>query len=135
MKYWLMKTEPAAYSFEQLLLDGKTIWDGVRNYQARNNLKAMAVGDQVLIYHSVSDKAIVGLAQVNKSHFPEPGAENTAWVSVEIVPLYPLKKPLSLEQIKSNPKLQETGLIKQQRLSVMPLTPIEFKEILKMAEK
>ena len=134
MKYWLVKTEPSAYSWEQLLKDGKTIWDGIRNYQARNNLKLMQVGDKVMIYHSVTDKKVVGLAEVSRSYFPEPGMENTAWVSVEIIPLHILKQAVSLNEIKINPKLKNISLIKQQRLSVMPIQEYEFMEVMGMSD-
>lgn len=134
MNHWLMKTEPTAYSWDQLLRDRKTIWDGVRNYQARNNMKAMLEGDAVLIYHSIIGKEVVGLAHVSRTHFPEPNCDNPQWVSVEITANQSLLKTVTLEEIKQNPKLQEMGLIKQSRLSVMPVTHDEFEEILRMSE-
>jgi len=126
MADWLMKTEPEAYSFEQLQKDGKTVWDGVRNFQARNNLKLMKVDDRVFIYHSMSDKAVVGIAKVSKAHYPDPtDNEKGQWVVVDIKPVKKLKSPITLEMIKEDAKLSKMPLVKQSRLSVMPITKAE----------
>ena len=129
MQYWLVKTEPSTYSFEDLLRDKKTTWDGVRNYLARNNLKCMKVGDQVLIYHSVVQKEVVGVGEVSKEFFQDPTTEDSRWVAVEIVPKSPLKKGVSLETIKQDPQLQHIHLVRQGRLSVMPLGKEEYEKI------
>lgn len=126
MNYHLVKTEPEAYSFETLLKEGKTVWDGVRNYQARNNLKAMKKGDKVLVYHSVTDKEIVGIAEVSKEYYPDPTDKTGAWVVVELVPVKKFKKPFTLEEIKKEKKLSDLPLIKQSRLSVMPIPKNNF---------
>ena len=130
MNYWLVKQEPEAYSFDDLIKDGKTDWTGVRNYQARNNLRAMKTGDQVLFYHSVTEKSVVGLAEVSRAEFPDPLDEK--WIAVEIKPVEKLAKPVSLEQIKGEKTLENVALIKHSRLSVMPLAKKEFETILKL---
>ncbi len=130
MNYWLVKQEPEAYSFDDLIKDGKTDWTGVRNFQARNNLQAMQTGDKVLFYHSVSEKSVVGLAEVSREKFPDP--LDGKWFAVEIKPVKKLAKPISLEQIKAVRSLENIALIKQSRLSVMPLTKKEFETILKI---
>lgn len=134
MKYWLVKQEPEKYSFDDLVKDKKTIWDGVRNYQARNNLREMKKGDAVLFYHSVSEKSVVGVAEVSKEAFQDPSDDTGKWSVVELKAVEKLKNPVSLEQIKSDKKLQEIALIKQSRLSVMPLKKSEFDAILKMSK-
>lgn len=131
MKYWLVKQEPEKYSFDDLLRDGKTIWDGVRNYQARNNLRDMKTGDNVLFYHSVSEKSVVGIAEVSMENFPDPSDEN--WLVVEIKPAEKFANPVTLEQIKAEKTLENIALIKQSRLSVMPLTKKEFEKIIKLS--
>lgn len=131
MNYWLVKQEPEAYSFDDLIKEGKTDWTGVRNYQARNNLRAMKKGDQVLFYHSVSEKSVVGLAEVSKEAFPDPTDEK--WTAVEIKPVEKFARPVTLEQIKAEKSLHNIALIKQSRLSVMPLTKNEFETILKLS--
>lgn len=131
---WLMKTEPSTFSFEQLVKDGKTFWDGVRNHQAQKFMKQMAVGDRVLIYHSVTGKAVVGLAEVTQTASPDPTAgagEN--WIGVTVKPVRTLKTPVTLAEIKQHPALQEIGLVRQGRLSVMPLLPKEFEILMEMA--
>lgn len=131
--HWLVKTEPEAYGYSDLERDGKTAWDGVRNHQAKNNLQAMAVGDQVLIYHSVSDKAVVGEARVSKTAYPDPTAKTgEPWVVVELVPVKRFKKPVPLSEIKTRKGLEEIALVKQARLSVMPLTQAEYDTLVKM---
>ena len=131
MNYWLVKQEPESYSFDDLLRDGKTDWTGVRNFQARNNLRAMRAGDRVLFYHSGKEKAIVGAAQISREEFADPTDEK--WIAVEIEPLEKFARPVSLEQIKAEKKLENTALIKQSRLSVVPLTNEEFAEISRLA--
>jgi len=132
MNYWMVKQEPDAYSWDDFVRDGATDWTGVRNFQARNNLKAMNKGDEVLFYHSVTGKEVVGIATVSKSEFPDPLDEK--WVAVELKPVKPLKKPVSLAQIKSNLALANIGLLRQSQLSVMPLTKDEFDEIVSMSK-
>ncbi len=130
MQFWLVKQEPSKYSWEEFLKDKGTYWDGVRNYQARNNLQAMKKGDQVFFYHSVVGKQIMGIAKVARESYPDPTTDDLAWVVVDLKPIKSLKVPVTLEQIKSHPKLKEISLIKQSRLSVMPLTQSEYKIIL-----
>ncbi|MFN3555292.1 MAG: EVE domain-containing protein [Bacteroidales bacterium] len=133
MNYWLVKSEPDAYSWDRFVKEGKAIWDGVRNYQARNNLKAMKKGDLVLFYHSVSDKEVVGYAEVVKEHYPDPTTDDHRWVVVEMVPREALAKPVALAMIKSDERLENIALVKQARLSVMPLKQEEFDTILQLA--
>lgn len=128
----MVKQEPESYSFDDFLKDGKTDWTGVRNYQARNNLREMKTGDKVLFYHSVSEKSVVGLAEVSREEFPDPTDEK--WIAVEIKPLEKFTKVVSLEQIKAEKYLENIALIKQSRLSVLPLTKKEFETILKMTK-
>lgn len=132
MKYWLVKQEPEAYSFDDLIKDGKTDWTGVRNFQARNNLRDMKKGDKVLFYHSVSEKAVVGLAEVSKEKYPDPTDEK--WIAVEVKPVDKFKKPVTLAEIKAEKSLENIALVRQARLSVIPLTAGEFETILKMAK-
>lgn len=128
----MVKQEPESYSFDDLIKEGKTAWTGVRNYQARNNLAAMKAGDKVLFYHSVSEKAVVGLAEVSKENFPDPTDEK--WAAVEIKPLEKFAETVSLEKIKAEKSLENIALIRQSRLSVIPLTKDEFELILKLAK-
>lgn len=130
--YWLVKQEPEAYSFDDLVTDGKTDWTGVRNFQARNNLQAMKCGDKVLFYHSVSEKAVVGSAEVSRENFPDPTDEK--WIAVEIKPLEKFVKSVTLAEIKASKMLENIALIKQSRLSVMPLQNYEFDEILRLSQ-
>ena len=132
-QYWLVKQEPTAYSWDQFVTDGKTDWTGVRNFQARNNLRAMKSGDQVLYYHSVNGKAVVGVAVVSREAFPDPTATSGEWTSVEIKPIRPVNPPVKLEQIKADPKLAQIPLLRQARLSVMSLTKQEFDGVLGLA--
>jgi len=129
MNHWLVKSEPETYSWEKLNKDGRTVWDGVRNYMARNNLKAMKEGDPVLYYHSGDDKAVMGIAKVVKEFYQDPTTEDPNWVAVDIAPVKPLKKPVTLGQIKSDELLKNTYLVRQGRLSVMPLKAEEFDRI------
>ena len=131
--YWLVKQEPEAYSWDDFVRDGRTAWTGVRNFQARNNLKAMHRGDRVLFYHSVSEKAVIGIAEVTREAFPDPTAKEGDWVCVDLVPLQGLQRAVTLDAIKFAPKLANIALLRQSRLSVMPLTPEEFAAITKMA--
>jgi predicted RNA-binding protein with PUA-like domain len=131
MNHWLVKQEPEAYSFDDLLKDGKTDWTGVRNFQARNNLRAMKTGDKVLFYHSVSEKAVVGLAEVSREEFTDPTDEK--WIAVEIKPIEKFAKPVTLDEVKTVPDLVNIPLIKHSRLSVMPLSEVEFETIVKLS--
>ncbi len=130
MKYWLVKSEPFKYSWEKFEKDGKAVWDGVRNYAARNNLRDMKKGDLVLFYHSNEGLEIVGIAKVNKESFQDPTTDETAWLAVEISPVKKLKRPVSLAQIKADTKLQDIQLVRLSRLSVASISPEEYKHIL-----
>jgi predicted RNA-binding protein with PUA-like domain len=132
--FWLVKQEPEAYSWSTFLKDGKTAWTGVRNFQARNNLRAMKKGDWVLFYHSVSEKQVVGLARVEKESYPDSTADEGDWVAVDLAPVKTLKMPVSLEVIKADKLLREIPLVKQSRLSVTSLTASQFKRLLALAE-
>ena len=134
MKYWLVKSEPFKYSWDQFVKDGKTIWDGVRNYAARNNLRSMKVGDQVFFYHSNEGLAIVGIAEVVKEAYQDPTTDDANWVVVELSPLKPLPNPVSLADMKAEPALANMDLIRLGRLSVGAVTAAEYKKIMKMAE-
>jgi predicted RNA-binding protein with PUA-like domain len=131
-QYWLVKQEPEKYSWSDFTQDRTTDWDGVRNYQARNNLQAMRKGDQVLFYASVSDKEVQGISTVQKTAYPDPTTEDERWVAVKLKAGKTLPSPVSLAQIKAEPKLSEIALIKQSRLSVIPLRKAEFDRILKL---
>jgi predicted RNA-binding protein with PUA-like domain len=135
MNYWLVKSEPFKYSWEQFVKDKKTFWDGIRNYQARNNLRGMKKGDLVLWYHSNEGKEIVGIAKVAKEHYQDPTTEDPNWVVVDLAPFKKLKNPVTLEQIKADKRLQNIGLVKQGRLSVMSMTAEEFDMILELSER
>jgi predicted RNA-binding protein with PUA-like domain len=132
MNYWMVKQEPDAYSWDDFVKDGATDWTGVRNFQARNNLRAMKKGDKVLFYHSNVGKEVVGIAEVSKEGFADPTDEK--WTAVELKPFKPLKKPVTLAQIKENLALAEMKLVRQSQLSVMPVTKDEYQEILSMAK-
>ena len=133
MNYWLVKSEPSAYSWSQLVKDGKTAWTGVRNFAARLNLRAMKKGDVVCFYHSVTDKQVVGLARVAKEFYPDATAEAGDWSCVDLEPLKPLNNPVTLEVIKADRILKEMKLVRQSRLSVTPLTPAEYARLLDLA--
>ncbi len=126
MNHWLVKQEPSAYSWDDFVRDGKTLWTGVRNFQARNHLRTMKLKDRVLFYHSVTGKCVVGEAEVIRTAFPDPTATEGDWSCVELKPRKPFKRPVSLDEIKAEPKLREIGLLRQSRLSVMPLTAGEY---------
>ncbi|RMG17278.1 MAG: EVE domain-containing protein [Deltaproteobacteria bacterium] len=130
--YWLVKQEPSAYPFSQLVKDRRTEWDGVRNYQARNNLKAMKKRDLVLYYHSVKEKRVVGIARVVREAYPDPSTDDPRWVAVDLEAVRPLERPVTLEEIKADPKLAEIPLVRQSRLSVMSLKKAEFDRILNL---
>src|SRR5262245_11132887 len=130
--HWLVKQEPTKYSWDHLVRDGRTYWDGVRNYQARNNLKAMAVGDPVLFYHSVEGQAVMGIAEVARAAYPDPTTTDERWVVVDLVPVRALVKPVTLEAIKTVPALKDIPLLRQSRLSVMALPKVAFDTIVKM---
>jgi len=132
MNHWLVKSEPFKYSWDKFNEDGRTFWDGVRNYQARNNLKAMKEGDLVLFYHSNEGKNVVGIAKVVKEFYQDPTTDDANWVVVDLSPVESLKNPVSLEQIKAEESLKDISLIRQGRLSVMPLKATEFDKILEM---
>jgi predicted RNA-binding protein with PUA-like domain len=133
--FWLVKQEPEDYSWKDLVKDPKTAWTGVRNFQARNNLRQMQTGDAVLFYHSGKEKSVVGIAEVAKAAYPDPTADDPAWVAVDIKPAKPLNKPVSLADIRANAKLNEMLLVRQSRLSVMPVTREEFETIVKMGSE
>lgn len=132
--YWLVKSEPEAYSWAMLIKDGRTAWTGVRNFTARLNLRGMRKGDLVAFYHSVTDKQVVGIAKVDKEAYPDPTANEGDWSCVDLVPLKPLKKPVSLEALKSDKVLSEMPLVKQSRLSVSPASEKQFARLLVLAE-
>lgn len=133
MNYWLMKTEPGSYSWDDLEKAGKATWDGVRNFQARNHLKAMKKGDLAFIYHSGEDKAVIGISKIEKEFYPDPGDKE--WVVVDIKPEKKLKKQITLAQVKADRDLTEMVLVRASRLSVQPVKKAEFDRILKMSEE
>lgn len=134
MKYWLIKSEPDVYSFDHLLADGRTRWDGVRNYQARNNLRAMEQGDLCLFYHSNIGLEIVGIARVLRTHYPDPTAEKGDWSAVDIGPFKRLVRPVPLAEIRAHAGLQQFGLVRNGRLSVMPASFDEFFTLLALGQ-
>ena len=127
--YWMVKQEPETYSWDDFVKDGETDWTGVRNYQARNNLRAMKAADRVLFYHSGKDKAVVGIAEVTKAAYADPTADDEQWVAVDLKPVKRLKNPVPLAAIRYDKRLSELPLIRQSQLSVMPLTKDEFETI------
>ena len=133
MAYWLVKSEPSAYSWEQLEKDGKATWDGIRNYAARNHLQAMKKGDEVFYYHSNEGLNIVGIAKVVKEAYQDPTTDDKAWVVVDLKPHKKLKKPVSLQQMKADKRLKDMALIRIGRLSVQPVTVEEWKIVMEMA--
>lgn len=139
-RHWLLKSEPETYSFDQLLEDGRTNWNDVRNFQARNYLREAQVGELALIYHSGGEKAVVGIAKVVKAAYPDPDSDPNAknrgdWFQIDIAPVRKLKAPVTLAQIKGNRVLESLPLIRQSRLSVMPITAKHFEAILALSEK
>ena len=135
MKYWLLKSEPNTWSWDNQVKEGASMWDGVRNYQARNNLKKMKKGDQAFFYHSVSEKSVVGIVKVIKEYYNDPTDETKRFVVVDVKAIKKLKNSVSLNEIKLNKKLKNIALVKQSRLSVMPITNIEWNEIINLSLK
>jgi predicted RNA-binding protein with PUA-like domain len=134
MNHWIVKSEPETYSWAQFVKDGKTAWTGVRNFTARNNLRAMKNGDLVFFYHSGKEKSVVGLARVKKEFYSDPTAEEGDWSCVDLVLIKALTKPVTLAQIKADDNFREMKLVKESRLSVSPATETQFKRLLKLAE-
>ena len=133
MKYWLLKSEPEAWSWDNQVKEGASMWDGVRNYQARNNLKEMRKNDLCFFYHSVTERSVVGIVKVVKEHYPDPTDKTGRFVVVDVKAIKKLENPVSLDQIKKNKKLKNIALIKQSRLSVMPIEIKEWEEIIKLS--
>ncbi len=131
--YWLVKSEPDSYSWSDLVKDRLTSWTGVRNFTARNNLRAMAKGDEVFFYHSVTEKAVVGIGEVKRTAYLDKTAKEGDWSTVDLVPKRKLTSPVTLAEIRSNPRLKDISLLRQSRLSVQPLSKAQFAEIVKMA--
>lgn len=134
MNYWLVKQEPETYSWDEFVKEKGTTWDGVRNYQARNNLREMKVGDRALFYHSGKVPEVVGIAKVAKAAFQDPTTDDDRWVAVQLVPDKALKKPVPLADLRANAALKELGLLRQSQLSVSPVTKAQFDEIIKMSK-
>jgi predicted RNA-binding protein with PUA-like domain len=132
--YWLVKSEPDVYAYAQLVKDGKTVWDGVRNFMARNNLRAMKEGDLVFFYHSNVGKEVVGVARVVREAYPDPKAKGEDWSAVDIAPAFALGKPVTLDTIKKDPKLEGLQLISHSRLSVVPVSEAHFDRILALGD-
>jgi predicted RNA-binding protein with PUA-like domain len=132
MAYWLVKSEPSSYSWEQLVKEGRTFWSGVRNFQASSNLKAMKNGDRAFFYHSGEDKAVVGIAEIVKEYYPDHTDESGKFGMVDVIPVAALPKPVTLAQIKAEPKLKDLALVRQSRLSVMPIDEKSWKLICAM---
>ena len=130
INHWLVKSEPGTYSWDNFLKLGRDHWDGVRNFQARNNLMAMKVGDRVLFYHSGEERAVIGIAEVVRAHYADPTTDDDRWVVVDLVPVSALKKPVTLKEIKADPALSDIHLIRNSRLSVMPLTKEAYDSII-----
>ena len=135
MAYWLVKTEPSTYSWEQFKKDGTTVWDGVRNYAARNHLRAMKKNDEVLFYYSMEQHEVVGIATVSKEAFQDPTTDEEAWVAVELKAGKKLKKPVSLQTIKATPSLKNMALVRISRLSVSPVSDKEWETIMELADQ
>jgi predicted RNA-binding protein with PUA-like domain len=133
-QHWLVKSEPSAYSWANLVADGKTAWTGVRNFTARNNLRAMRKGDAAFFYHSVTEKAVVGIATVLREAYPDPTAKEGDWSAVDLAPEKALSKAVTLEEIKGNPKLKDMALLRLSRLSVQAVTKAQFDEIVRMSK-
>ena len=133
-QFWLVKSEPSAYSWANLVADGKTSWTGVRNFTARNNLRAMRKGDAAFFYHSVTEKAVVGIAKVVREAYADPTAKEGDWSAVDLAPEKALPKPVALEEIKGNAKLKEMALLRLSRPSVQPVTKAQFDEIVRMSK-
>ena len=132
--YWLMKSEPFKYAWDELVADGKTYWDGVRNYEARNNMSEMKEGDLAFYYHSNEGKEIVGIAEIVGEAYPDPTTDDDRWVVVDVAPVVPFEEPVSLATIKADPALSEIALVRRGRLSVVPITPAEFRHVAKLGK-
>lgn len=135
MAHWLVKSEPSVYSFDALVKDGSTVWDGVRNYAARNNMRAMKKNDEVFFYHSNEGTDIVGIAKVAREAFQDPTTDDDAWLAVELKPVKKLKKSVPLSVIKTDVQLKEMALVKNSRLSVQPVTEAEWERVLELSKK
>jgi predicted RNA-binding protein with PUA-like domain len=133
--FWLVKQEPSSYSWSDFVADGETSWTGVRNFAARNNLRKMQKGDEVLFYHSGEEKTVIGIAKVTRAAYPDPTAKEGDWSAVDLATVKPLHRPVTLHEIKANSRLKEIPLVRQSRLSVMPLSEAEFREIVTMADQ
>jgi predicted RNA-binding protein with PUA-like domain len=133
-KHWLVKSEPYKYPFEKLVADGNTTWDGVRNFEARNNLRAMQRGDLLLFYHSNEGKAVVGVAKVSREAYPDATADDGDWSVVDVAPVKPLAAPVALDVIRKDKALADMQLLRRSRLSVVPVTPAEFKRVLELGK-
>src|SRR5881275_3237683 len=131
--FWLVKQEPSSYSWSDFVAEGQTSWTGVRNYSARNNLRKMRKGNEVLFYHSGEDKAVVGIAKVIRTAYPDSAAKEGDWSTVDLAPIKPLGNPVTLDQIKARPRLKNISLVRQSRLSVHSLTAAEFREIVRLS--
>jgi predicted RNA-binding protein with PUA-like domain len=134
-QYWLVKSEPEAYAWADLVRDGRTDWTGVRSYAARGHLNAMRAGDRALYYHSGEDRAVVGVAEISRAAFPDKTADEDGWVAVELKPVAPLARPVTLAEIKKDPALAKMVLLRIARLSVQPVTRAEFDRIVKLGAK
>jgi predicted RNA-binding protein with PUA-like domain len=134
MANWLVKSEPSKYSWEKLVAEGRTHWDGVRNFQASNNLKAMKKGDRVFFYHSNEGLAIAGIAEIAREYYPDPSDKSGRFGMVDLKPVMPMRRPVTLAEIKAEPRLADFALVRQSRLSVMPVTPTEWKLVCAMGE-
>lgn len=134
MNYWLVKSEPFVYSWSRFLSEGKVVWDGVRNYQARNNLRSMKKGELVMFYHSNEGLSVVGIAQVGKEHFQDPTSDNPNWLAVELIPFKTINRPVALSEIKNEPALANIALVRNGRLSVQQLTQQEFEKLVEMGQ-
>jgi predicted RNA-binding protein with PUA-like domain len=133
--FWLVKQEPSSYSWSDFIAEGGTAWTGVRNYAARSNLRKMRNGEEVLFYHSGEDKAVIGIAKVTHPAYPDPTAKEGDWSAVDLAPVKPLRRSVSLREIKNNRRLKNIQLVRQSRLSVMPLAESEFRQIVKMGTR
>jgi predicted RNA-binding protein with PUA-like domain len=134
MNYWLIKSEPGTYSWDDFVKLGRDHWDGVRNYKARNNIKEMKVGDICLFYHSVKEKSVVGIAEVVKEYYPDPTTDDPRWYVMDVVPVRKLKKPVTLAEVKADGRLDQMKLVTHSRLSVQPVTEEEYGIILQLSE-
>lgn len=135
MNYWLIKSEPGTYSWDDFVKLGRDHWDGVRNFKARNNIKAMKVGDICLFYHSISEKSVVGLAEVVKEYYPDPTTDDHRWYVMDIVPLRKLERPVTLAEVKADERLDQMKLVTHSRLSVQPVREEEYGIILELSER